>query len=63
MSIAAVNRRLNTPELNHIREATTQACLEQRRELDRALSRQARQSEKGEGWEPEPTREEDAWEE
>jgi hypothetical protein len=59
-ALAAVNRRLDTPELNRIREATTQACLEQRRELDRTLSRQARERE-GEGWEPEPTLEEDVW--
>jgi hypothetical protein len=61
-ALAAVNRRLDTPELNRIRDATTQACLEQRRELDRTLSRQARERE-GEGWEPEPTLKEDAWEE
>jgi hypothetical protein len=59
-ALAAVNRRLETPELNQIREVTTQACLEQRKELDRALSRQARERE-GEGWEPEPTRAEDTW--
>ena len=59
-ALAAVNRRLNTPELNQIREATTNACLEQRRELDRSLERQARERE-GEEWEPEPTRKEDAW--
>jgi hypothetical protein len=61
-ALAAVNRRLDTPELNRIRDATTHACLEQRRELDRTLSRQARERE-GDGWEPEPTLEEDAWEE
>src|SRR5215211_6739785 len=61
-ALAAVNRRLETPELTRIRETTTQACLEQRKELDRSLSRQARERE-GEGWEPEPTRAEDTWEE
>jgi hypothetical protein len=60
-ALAAVNRRLNTPELNQIREATTNACLEQRRELDRTLERQSREQGRGE-WEPEPTLEEDAWE-
>ena len=61
-ALAAVNRRLNTPELNRIREATTQACLGQRLELDR--SREQKERERvGEGWEPEPTLEEDAWEE
>ena len=61
-SLAAVNRRLDTPELNKIREATTQACLEQRRELDRSLEHQAQERKQGE-WEPEPTLKEDAWEE
>jgi hypothetical protein len=59
-ALAAVNRRLNTPELNRIRETTTQACLEQRLELDRSLSRQARARGQGE-WELEPTLAEDAW--
>jgi hypothetical protein len=61
-ALAAVNRRLNTPELNHIREATTQACLEQRRELDRSREIQARARGQGE-WELEPTLEEGAWDE
>jgi hypothetical protein len=60
-ALAAINRRLDTPELNRIREATTQACLEQRRELDRTLERQARERGRGE-WELEPTLTEDAWE-
>jgi hypothetical protein len=59
-ALAAVNRRLNTPELNRIIEVTTQACLEQRRELDRSLSRQARSRGQGE-WELEPTLAEDTW--
>jgi hypothetical protein len=50
-ALAAVNRRLNTPELHRIREATTDACLEQRRELDRNLERQARERESGRGLE------------
>jgi hypothetical protein len=52
-ALAAVNRRLDTPELNQIREETTQACFEQRRELDRALERQARQREPERGLERE----------
>ena len=59
-ALAALNRRLDKPELHHLIEATTQACCEQRRELDRALSRQAREQGRGE-WELEPTLEEDAW--
>jgi hypothetical protein len=59
-ALAAVNRRLDTPELNRIREATTQACLEQRLELDRSLSRQERSRGQGE-WELEPTLAEDTW--
>jgi hypothetical protein len=59
-ALAAVNRRLDTPELNLIRETTTQACLEQRRELDRSLSRQARSRGQGE-WALEPTLAEDTW--
>jgi hypothetical protein len=58
-ALAAVNRRLDTPELNRIREATTQACLEQRLELNRSRQRHSRQLEKGE-WEREPTLE-DGW--
>ena len=59
-ALAAVNRRLDTPELNRIRETTTQACLEQRKELDRSLGHKAQERKQGE-WEPEPTLEEDAW--
>jgi hypothetical protein len=58
--LASVQGRLDTPDLDRIREATTNACLEQRRELDRALSRQV-QEQKRDGWEPELTVEEDAW--
>jgi hypothetical protein len=61
-ALAALNRRLNTLELNQIREETTKACVEQRRELDRSLSRQARAREQGE-WELEPQLQEDAWDE
>jgi hypothetical protein len=50
-ALAALQGRLDKPDLDHIREATTAACLEQRRELDRALERQARQRESGRGLE------------
>jgi hypothetical protein len=61
-ALAAVNRRLERPELDHIREAATHACLGQRRELDRNREHQAHERKQGE-WEPEPTLGEDAWEE
>jgi hypothetical protein len=60
-ALAAIQGRLDKPDLERIREATTKACLEQRRELDRTLKRQAREQGRGE-WEPEPTLEEDTWE-
>jgi hypothetical protein len=59
-ALAAVNRRLDTPELNQIREVTTQACLGQRLELDRNREYQAQERKQGE-WEPEPTLREDTW--
>jgi hypothetical protein len=59
-ALAAIQGRLDTPDLVRIRSATTEVCLEQRRELDRSLSRQARERERGE-WEPEPTLQEDSW--
>jgi hypothetical protein len=60
-ALASVQGRLDKPDLKRLIEVTTQACLEQRRELDRARERQARQREIGEEWEPEPTLEEDRW--
>jgi hypothetical protein len=60
-ALAAIQGRLDIPDLDRIREATTIACLEQRRELDRTLERQARERGRGE-WELEPTLEEDSWE-
>jgi hypothetical protein len=59
-ALAALQGRLDKPDLDRIREATTTACLRERRELDRVPSRQARQREQGE-WEPEPMPEEDRW--
>ena len=61
-ALAALPRRLEKPDLDRIREATTKHCLRERRELDRALERQAREREQA-SWEPEPTLVEDAWEE
>jgi hypothetical protein len=58
--LASVQGRLDKPDLDRIREATTNACLAQRRELDRALSRQAQEQQREE-WEPEPQLTEDAW--
>ena len=58
--LAAIQGRLDKPDLDRVRAATTQACLEQRRELDRSLERQSRSHGRGE-WEPEPTLAEDAW--
>jgi hypothetical protein len=60
-ALAALQGRLDKPDLDRVREATTKACLEQRRELDRTLERKAREQEQGE-WEPEPTLEGDEWE-
>jgi hypothetical protein len=51
-ALAAVKGRLEKPDLARLREATTQACLEQRRERDRALEIHARERErKEEEWE------------
>jgi hypothetical protein len=59
-ALAAVNRRLDKPELRRLIEVATTACLEQRRELDRTLERQAREQQQDE-WSREPELEEDAW--
>jgi hypothetical protein len=61
-ALAALQGRLDTPDLNCVRAATTQACLEQRLELDRTRERQERSRTLGE-WELEPVREEDSWDE
>lgn len=42
-ALAALQGRLDIPDLDRIRAATTEACLRERRELDRALSRQTRE--------------------
>jgi hypothetical protein len=59
-ALAALPRRLDTPELHRIREETTTVCLEQRRELDRSRERLIREREQGD-WEREPTLEEERW--
>ena len=61
-ALAALPRRLEKPELNRLREETTTACLDQRRELNRSRERQIRERAQ-EAWEFEPTLEEDAWDE
>ena len=60
-ALAAIQGRLDKPDLKRLTEATTQACLEQRKELDRLRERQAKARER-EAWDREPTREEDEWE-
>jgi hypothetical protein len=59
-ALAAIQGRLDKPDVQRLIAATTHTCLEQRRELDRALSRQAKAQQR-EGWEPEPILREDAW--
>ena len=58
-ALAAVQGRLEKPDLRRLIEATTEACREQRLELDRALVREAREREQERDVEPEL--EEDAW--
>jgi hypothetical protein len=58
--LASVQGRLDKPDLERIREATTKVCREQRRELDRALVAKAREREQA-AWEPEPQLQEDTW--
>jgi hypothetical protein len=58
--LASVHRRLNTPELKHLKAVATQVCLEQRQELDRELTQQA-QTRGWENSEREPELEEDVW--
>jgi hypothetical protein len=59
-ALAAIQGRLDKPDLQRLRDTTTQACLEQRKERDRLRERQAKARER-EAWDREPTREEDAW--
>jgi hypothetical protein len=46
--LAAVPRRLNTPELEFLTSTTTEACLEQRRERDQSLEKQGQEREQEE---------------
>jgi len=59
-ALVAHQGRLDTADINRLRKVTTEACLEQRLELDRTRERQARQQEQGE-WELEPQLKEDRW--
>jgi hypothetical protein len=59
-ALAAIQGRLDKPDLKRLIDMTMQACLEQRRELDRTRERQAREQEREE-WEPEPQLQEDRW--
>ena len=59
-ALAALTGRLDTPDLKRLIDVTTEACLDQRRDLDRTRERQERSRGRGE-WEPEPTLQEDAW--
>jgi hypothetical protein len=61
-ALVAHQGRLDTPDINRLRKVTTEACLEQRLELDRTRERQERQQEQGE-WELEPELKEDRWDE
>jgi hypothetical protein len=61
-ALAAIQGRLDKPDLKRLIDVTTAACLEQRRELDRALERQAQTREQEQqGWELEPRLQEDRW--
>lgn len=59
-ALAAIRGRLDKPDLDRIREATTNVCREQRRERDWVLERHARQREQA-AWELEPQLQEDLW--
>jgi hypothetical protein len=61
-ALVAHQGRLDKPDVERLIAATTEACLEQRRELDRTRERhmQTREREQ-EGFEPELEREEAAW--
>ncbi len=51
-ALAAIQGRLDKPDVRRLTEATTTACLEQRRERDRILERQAQARERKEAqWE------------
>ena len=58
--LASVQRRLNTPELKHLRDTATLVCREQRQELDVLLEQQTRERVQ-EDSAREPEWEEDVW--
>jgi hypothetical protein len=60
-ALAAIQGRLDKPDVRRLIDVTTTVCLEQRRELDRTRERQARQRERGQDWELEPQLQEDRW--
>jgi hypothetical protein len=60
-ALAAVQGRLEKPDLRRLIEVATGACREQRQELDRSREHQAQERKQGE-WEPERTLGEDTWE-
>jgi hypothetical protein len=60
-ALAAIQGRLDKPDLKRLIEVTTTACLEQRQELDKTRERHMRQRERGEDWELEPHLQEDRW--
>jgi hypothetical protein len=59
-ALASLQGRLDKPDLRRMIDVTTTACLEQRRELDRARERTARER-GGEDWELEPHLQEERW--
>jgi hypothetical protein len=59
-ALAALQGRLDKPDLQRLIAETTHASLAQRRELDRTRERNARQREEGK-WELEPTLQEERW--
>jgi hypothetical protein len=59
-ALAAIQGRLDKPDLDRLRTATTTACLEQRQELDRARERNAREKER-EDWGHGLEFQEDTW--
>lgn len=60
-ALAAVQGRLEKPDVRRLIEATTEACREQRLELDRTLVREAQREAREQEWGMEPALEEDAW--
>jgi hypothetical protein len=60
-ALAAIQGRLDKPDLRRLIDVTTTACLEQRWELDKTRERQTRERERGEDWELEPQLQEDRW--